>query len=268
MSDLPQEDDIEPEDAQALDRAAGQDDWPDADDQAGGDDIAGPGADDADDHPPTAIEAAEQAEMTATVEAILFASDTPLTPARVAQVAQLTVGAVRKAVRTLNDRYEQAGSAFRVEMIAGGCQMLTLAQYHDVLGRLFKARGDSKLSQAAMETLAIIAYRQPVLRADLEAIRGVASGEVIRTLLERGLVKIVGRAEVLGRPMLYGTTKRFLEVFGLASLEDLPNVKELRPGNRPAPKAPAEPASSAPADSAPPAPAASLESAAPPAPAE
>jgi segregation and condensation protein B len=89
---------------------------------------------------------------------------------------------------------------------------------------------DSRLSQAAMETLAIVAYRQPILRADIESIRGVASGEVLRGLLERQLVKIVGRAEVIGRPMLYGTSKRFLEVFGLASLDDLPRVEELRSG--------------------------------------
>jgi segregation and condensation protein B len=85
-----------------------------------------------------------------------------------------------------------------------------------------------------METLSIVAYRQPILRADIESIRGVASGEMLRGLMERQLVKIVGRAEVVGRPMLYGTTKRFLEVFGLAGLEDLPRVEELRAPNKPA----------------------------------
>ena len=97
---------------------------------------------------------------------------------------------------------------------------------------LSRLRGDrqlSKLTPAALETLAIIAYRQPVLRVDLEAIRGVACGEVLRGLLERRLVRIVGRAEELGRPMLYGTTREFLEVFGLATLDDLPNAKDLRP---------------------------------------
>jgi len=195
-----------------------------------------------------AIDAAADQELAATVEAILFASDTPLPAQRIAQVAELPgVAAVKRAIRALNERYEQAGSAFRIEAIAGGYQMLTLSQYHDVLGRLFKARSESRLSQAAMETLAIIAYRQPILRADIEAIRGVASGEVIRTLLERQLVKIMGRAEVLGRPMLYGTTKRFLEVFGLSSLQDLPNVQELRSGSQTPPAkapvpVPAEPA--------------------------
>jgi segregation and condensation protein B len=117
--------------------------------------------------------------------------------------------------------------------------MLTLPQYHEVLSRLFKTRSDSKLSQAAMETLAILAYRQPILRVDVEAIRGVACGEVLRGLMEKNLVKIVGRAEVIGRPMLYGTTKNFLEIFGLGSLEDLPRVEELRSGAKETPKPPA-----------------------------
>jgi segregation and condensation protein B len=179
--------------------------------------------------PATGSPAAEH-EAAAVVEAVLFATDSPLTIAKIAQVAELPAREVRLAVDALNARYEQAGSAFRVEAIAGGYQMLTLPQYHDVLSRLLRARSDTKLSQAAMETLAIIAYRQPVLRADVEAIRGVACGEVLRGLMEKQLVKIVARAEVLGRPMLYGTTRRFLEVFGLNSLDDLPKVEELRSG--------------------------------------
>jgi segregation and condensation protein B len=106
--------------------------------------------------------------------------------------------------------------------------MLTLSPYNRWLGKLLRARSDSKLSPAALETLAVIAYKQPVIRADIEAIRGVAAGEMIRGLMYKGLVKIVGRAEVLGRPMLYGTTKKFLEIFGLNSLKDLPKVEELK----------------------------------------
>ena len=106
--------------------------------------------------------------------------------------------------------------------------MLTLSPYNHWLKKLLRARSDNKLSPAALETLAIIAYKQPVIRADIEAIRGVAVGEVIRSLCYKGLVKIVGRAEVLGRPMLYGTTKKFLEVFGLNTLKDLPKVQELK----------------------------------------
>lgn len=166
----------------------------------------------------------------AVVEAVLFASDTPLPPTKIAAATELPPRRIRKAVTQLNERYARGGHAFRIEDIAGGYQMMTLPEYHDVLRRLLNVKKDSRLSQAAMETLAIVAYRQPILRADIEAIRGVASGEVLRGLLERQLVKIVGRAEVIGRPMLYGTSKRFLEVFGLASLDDLPRVKELRSG--------------------------------------
>jgi segregation and condensation protein B len=166
----------------------------------------------------------------AIVEAVLFASDTPLPPTKIAATTELPPRRIKQAVARLNERYAEGGHAFRIEDIAGGYQMMTLPEYHDVLRRLRNVKKDSRLSQAAMETLAIVAYRQPILRADIEAIRGVASGEVLRGLLERHLVKIVGRAEVIGRPMLYGTSKRFLEVFGLANLDDLPRVEELRSG--------------------------------------
>ena len=170
-------------------------------------------------------------EVAATVEAILFASDCPLTAAKIARAAELPgQRAVKDAVESLNARYEQMGSAFRIEMLAGGYQMLTQPEYHDVLTRLLQARRETQLSQAALETLAIVAYRQPIMRADVEAIRGVACGEMLRGLIEKQLIKIVGRAEVLGRPMLYGTTRRFLEVFGISSLEDLPRVQQLRSG--------------------------------------
>ena len=106
--------------------------------------------------------------------------------------------------------------------------MLTLPAYNTWLTKLVRTRNDARLSPAALETLAIVAYKQPVLRAEIEDIRGVQCGEVINRLREMNLVKIVGRAEDLGRPMLYGTTKRFLEVFGLASLEDLPQVEQLK----------------------------------------
>jgi len=105
---------------------------------------------------------------------------------------------------------------------------MTLPTYADVLDALHKKRSESKLSPAALETLAIIAYKQPVLRAEVESIRGAASGEVIRSLMERHLIKIVGRAEEIGRPMLYGTTKTFLEVFGLSNIKDLPQVEQLK----------------------------------------
>jgi len=162
------------------------------------------------------------------VEAVLFASDEPLTAARLANIVETYTKQVREQIKNLNEKYRANNNAFRIEQIAGGFQMLTLSPYNHWLKKLLRARSDSKLSAAALETLAIIAYKQPVMRADIEVIRGVAAGEVIRSLTYKGLVKIVGRAEVLGRPMLYGTTKKFLEVFGLNSLKDLPKVEELK----------------------------------------
>jgi segregation and condensation protein B len=162
------------------------------------------------------------------VEAVLFASDEPLSAARLANIVETDTKQVREHIGNLNEKYRANSNAFRIEQIAGGFQILTLSPYNHWLKKLLRVRSDSKLSAAAMETLAIIAYKQPVMRADIEVIRGVAAGEVIRSLAYKGLVKIVGRAEVLGRPMLYGTTKKFLEVFGLNTLKDLPKVEELK----------------------------------------
>jgi segregation and condensation protein B len=166
--------------------------------------------------------------MESVVEAVLFASYESLTDARLASIVETSAKQVRQHIKNLNDKYQANNNAFRIEQIAGGYQMLTLSPYNHWLKKLLRARSDNKLSPAAMETLAIIAYKQPVMRADIEAIRGVAVGEVIRSLSYKGFVKIVGRAEVLGRPMLYGTTKKFLEVFGLNTLKDLPKAQELK----------------------------------------
>ncbi|HUW81213.1 MAG TPA: SMC-Scp complex subunit ScpB [Phycisphaerae bacterium] len=176
-------------------------------------------------------EAAEQLAVTAqaVVEAVLFAADGPLPGTKIAQVlAAGDARDVRKHVEALNQRYKETQSAFRIEEIAGGYQMLTLPEFSRWIDKVRRVRSESKLSQAALETLAIIAYRQPILRADIEAIRGVAAGEVINRLRETGLVKIVGRADDVGRPMLYGTTRRFLEVFGLSDLGELPQVEQLK----------------------------------------
>jgi segregation and condensation protein B len=162
------------------------------------------------------------------LEAILFASDEPLTDSRLAGIVETTAKQVRDCIEALNQKYETNQNAFRIESIAGGYQMLTLNIYNEWLKKMLRDRGDNKLSPAALETLAIIAYKQPVIRADIESIRGVAVGEVLRSLMYKGLVKIAGRAEILGRPMLYGTTKKFLEVFGLNSLKDLPKAEELK----------------------------------------
>ncbi|MBN1510534.1 MAG: SMC-Scp complex subunit ScpB [Phycisphaerae bacterium] len=178
------------------------------------------------------------------VEAVLFSADGPLPPARIAQVLGTgTAGDVRRHVESLNESYRQHGAAFRIDEVAGGYQMLTLPVYHRWLSKLSANRGEARLSQAALETLAVVAYKQPVIRADIESIRGVAVGDVLNRLRELNLVKVVGRAEVIGRPMLYGTTKKFLEVFGLASLDALPSVEALIPPERqrPAPASEAAP---------------------------
>jgi segregation and condensation protein B len=162
------------------------------------------------------------------VEAVLFASDAPLTAGKIADVTAMTATVVKNAIDELNADYDERKTSFHIKPLAGGFQMQTRPEFDAVLSRLLADRKDSKLSQAAMETLAIIAYRQPILRANVEAIRGVACGEVLRGLMEKQMVKIVGRADVLGRPMLYGTTRKFLEMFGLSSLNDLPNSEDLR----------------------------------------
>ena len=177
--------------------------------------------------------AAEQApSVESVVEAILFASDEPLTDSRLAGIVETTTQQVRDSIKALNEKYVANHNAFRIEQIAGGRQMLTLSTYNHWLKKMLRVRSDTKLSPAALETLAIIAYKQPIIRADIEAIRGVAAGEVIRSLMYKGLVKITGRAEVLGRPMLYGTTRKFLAVFGLNSLKDLPKAEELKDPDR------------------------------------
>lgn len=183
---------------------------------------------------PEAVDSAEplgeQSDPAAVVEAVLFASDNPLAAAAIAQICGGgTARDVKQHIATLNQHYEEHGRAFHIEEIAGGFQMLTLPQFNGVLSKLLRVRQESRLSRAALETLAIVAYKQPVLRADVEVIRGVACGEMLNRLRELDLIKIVGRAEDVGRPILYGTTKKFLEVFGLGSLEDLPSAEELIP---------------------------------------
>jgi segregation and condensation protein B len=161
------------------------------------------------------------------LEALLFSTHHPLTAGRLAELLDVpATKPIRRALRELNQGYESTGRAFRVEQVAGGYQLLTLPEHGDLLRKLHQREIDAKLTKAALETLAIIAYKQPILRADVEAIRGVACGETIRSLMEKHLVKIAGRAEVPGRPILYGTTKRFLELFGLNSLKDLPQPED------------------------------------------
>jgi len=172
----------------------------------------------------------------ALVEAALFAADEPLSTRRLAAVAGLADGnEARRLVRKLQALYAKDGTAFQVEEIAGGFQLLSRPEYHGWLIRLRRTGDDLRLSSAARETLAIVAYRQAIMRADIEAIRGVQCGDILRLLMEKGLVRIAGRHDSLGRPVLYGTTKKFLQVFGLKGLDDLPEVEQLRlpsPGSK------------------------------------
>ena len=164
------------------------------------------------------------------LEAALMVTDRPLTAAKLSiALGDVSAGQIKQAVEQLNGVYESTGRSFRIEQVAGGWQILTLPGFAEVVAGIRRTRAVTKLGPAAMETLAIVAYKQPVLRADIEAIRGVACGEVLRSLMERKLIRIAGRAEELGRPMLYGTTARFLELFGLANLKDLPPVEQFQP---------------------------------------
>jgi segregation and condensation protein B len=164
----------------------------------------------------------------ALLEAVLCSADEPLTARKLADLAGVADGAdVRRLIRKLQALYDEDGTAFQVAEIAGGYQLLTRAEFHPWLARSRRTVAEVRLTPAARETLAIVAYRQPIMRTDIEAIRGVQCSEVLRQLMERGLVRIAGRHDSLGRPVLYGTTKRFLQVFGLRSLRDLPQVEEL-----------------------------------------
>jgi len=182
----------------------------------------------ADETSPTETEVDPEVTIESVIEAVLFASDEPVPLTKLAAIVETTGKQSKQCIQQLNERYQASQSAFRIEQIAGGLQMLTLPCYNLWLQKLIRVRGESKLSPASIETLAIIAYKQPAIRTDIEAIRGVASGEMIRGLMSKGLVKMVGRADIIGRPMQYGTTKRFLEVFGLDSLQDLPTIEELK----------------------------------------
>lgn len=163
------------------------------------------------------------------VEAALLAADEPLTARRLAAAAGLADAAeARRLVRKLYCFYDEDGSAFQVEELAGGYQLLSRPEFHPWLVRLRRAANELRLSPAARETLAIVAYRQPVTRADVEAIRGVQCSEVLRQLMEKGLLRMAGRHDSLGRPVLYATTRKFLQVFGLKGLSELPQSERLR----------------------------------------
>jgi segregation and condensation protein B len=168
-------------------------------------------------------------EKLARVEALLFVAHEPLTSRKIAQLASLADGTeARTLIRRLNHFYDVQASAFRVEQVAGGYQILTRPKFGGWLRRLHPSAVETRLSAPALETLAVVAYRQPVVRAEVESIRGVQCGEILRQLIERDLVRITGRSDELGRPFLYSTTRRFLQWLGLRSLDDLPRAATLR----------------------------------------
>ena len=169
----------------------------------------------------------ERNEQRRIVEALVLASPEPISAARLGKIVpEGTAALVRELVGELNENYEKQDCAFEIWEVAGGFQIRTRAEFSGYLQQLQKQR-PLRLSQAALETLSIVAYKQPATRAEVEAVRGVEVGAVVKTLMERQLVRMVGRRDVPGRPMLYGTTRRFLEIFGLESVKDLPRLKEL-----------------------------------------
>ncbi len=169
----------------------------------------------------------------ASVEAVLLSVDRPIPAQRIAEALgaiglEVDEQSVSDAVEALNGEYDETGRSFRIEPVAAGFRFMTRSEHAPAIAAFQKARSTGRLSRAGLESLAIVAYEQPITRAKLESIRGVACGEVLRTLIDRKLITIKGRAEELGRPMLYGTTRQFLDAFGLSSIKDLPSVEELR----------------------------------------
>ncbi len=167
-------------------------------------------------------------------EAVIFAADNPVSPGRIADIVAEVTGqaapsedAVRKVVERLNETYAEQERAFEIHEWGGGYRMATRTEWSPFVQALFGQEQEKSLSRSLMETLAILAYRQPVTRPEVDFIRGVNSDYAIRKLLELGLADVKGRSDSLGRPLLYGTTTRFLDQFGLNSLDDLPTLREI-----------------------------------------
>jgi segregation and condensation protein B len=176
----------------------------------------------------TAADEQDAVVLAGKVEAILFSTEFPLSAKRLAQITRSDKRSILEAIDGLNVFYGETGRAFRIVDLAGGFQLVTTADHADLLVKLHKEKVPTRLSRAALETLSIIAFKQPATRAEIDTIRGVsASDRVLRHLIERKLVKIAGRAEAPGRPLLYGTTREFLAYFGLSSVRDLPRTDEL-----------------------------------------
>ncbi|GMO00446.1 segregation/condensation protein ScpB [Parageobacillus thermoglucosidasius] len=168
-------------------------------------------------------------EYKAIVEGLLFAAgDEGLSLQQIAAVLEMEEERVRAVIHMLKDEYDKQKRGIQLVELAGVFQLTTRKEHAPYLKKLVESPGSASLSQAALETLAIIAYRQPITRAEIEEIRGVKSDKPIQTLIAKALIKEVGRAEGTGRPILYGTTKEFLDYFGLKTLEELPPLPELQ----------------------------------------
>ncbi|MFM7544573.1 MAG: SMC-Scp complex subunit ScpB [Ignavibacteria bacterium] len=168
------------------------------------------------------------------LEALIFASDEPMSEKTINELLAesefqeyASRDAIKIAIDQINDDLAACARPYSIVKVAGGYHFVTRSQFGVYVQKLLKAKSRKRLSQAALETLSIVAYKQPVSKPDIESIRGVNSGEIMNSLLDRGLVTIIGRAETAGRPLLYGTTAEFLRIFGLAALDDLPRMKEI-----------------------------------------
>ena len=161
------------------------------------------------------------------IEGLLFVADEPLPVDRIKKILiQVETGEIRETMAELTAEYEARGGGFYLDEVAGGYQIRTRPQYTDWIKKLIQPK-PLRLSKPALETLVIIAYKQPIIRSDIEHLRGVDCGGVIHVLLERKLIRVLGRKEIAGRPLIYATTKRFLEIFDLKNLRDLPTPKEI-----------------------------------------
>jgi segregation and condensation protein B len=174
-------------------------------------------------------EAIDTRELQAILETLLFVSHEPVTVDRLVSVlGGVPKAEVRHALELLKSNYEKSERGLQINEVAGGFQMTTRPEYAPWIKMLGKTKTSAKLSRSGLESLAIVAYKQPIVRAEIEAIRGVETSGVLRTLLERKLVRIVGRKDVPGRPIMYGTTKFFLQHFGLRDLAELPPLREFK----------------------------------------
>ena len=168
-----------------------------------------------------------KSEINKIIEALLFASPEPLTQAKVNAVFNPETPNLKNIIKDLNKQYNEEDHAFEIINIAGGFQLVSKKEYEVYLRRMLKKTGRISLSVASMDSLAIIAYKQPISRYEIEAIRGVDSSGVLKTLLNKSLIKIKGRDSGPGRPLLYRTTDVFMEYFGINRLSDLPKLKEI-----------------------------------------